>query len=91
MGIGGGFFLLVLGAILAFAVHGNLSWLDVHLIGWVLMLAGVAVIGLTIWFSQQRRARHELTRVEQTRMIHDPDGVVAPEPPDVELPHLPPA
>jgi hypothetical protein len=91
MGIGGGIFLLVLGAILAFAVRGNLSWLDVHVVGWVLMLAGAAVIGLTVWFWQQRRAQHRLTRVEETRLIHDPDGLISPEPPDADLPHPPPA
>ena len=91
MGIGGGIFLVALGAILAFAVHAKISWLDLHVVGWVLMLAGAAVIGLTIWFWQQRRARHRMTLVEETRMIHDPTGMVPPEPPDTELPAGPTA
>jgi len=92
MGIGGGIFLIALGAILAFAVHANLAWVDVHVVGWVLMLAGAAVLGLTIWFWQQRRARRQPTLVEQTRMMHDPAGAVpiTPEPPEAELPHGPP-
>jgi len=89
MGIGGGIFLIALGAILAFAVHANLSWIDLHVVGWVLMLAGAAVLGLTIYFWQQRRARRELTLVEQARLAHDSTGPVTPEPPDVELPHGP--
>jgi len=57
MGIGGGIFLIALGAILTFAVRANVSWIDVHVVGWVLMLAGAAVLGLTIYFWRQRRAR----------------------------------
>ena len=91
MGIGGGIFLVALGAILAFAVHAKLSWLDVNVVGWVLLLAGIAVIALTIWFWQERRARNRPTLVEETRMIHDPTGVVTPDPPEAELPHPPPA
>jgi len=89
MGIGGGIFLIALGAILTFAVRANVSWIDVHVVGWVLMLAGAAVLGLTIYFWRQRRARRELTLVEQARYAHDPNGPVTPEPPDVELPHGP--
>jgi hypothetical protein len=91
MGIGGGIFLIALGAILAFAVHAHPTWIDLYVVGWVLMLAGAAVLGLTIFFWQQRRARHRMTLVEQTRMIHDPAGAVpvTPEPPDAELPHGP--
>ena len=40
MGIGGGIFLVAIGAILAFAVRANFSWLDVHVVGWILMLSG---------------------------------------------------
>jgi hypothetical protein len=89
MGIGGGIFLIALGAILAFAVHANVSWIDLYVAGWVLMLAGAAVMGLTIFFWQQRRARRQLTLVEETRMLHEPSGPVTPEPPDAELPHGP--
>jgi hypothetical protein len=91
MGIGGGIFLIAMGAILAFAVHANLTWIDLYVVGWVLMLSGAAVLGLTIFFWQQRRARRQLTLVEQTRIAHDPAGAVPvpPEPPDAELPHGP--
>ena len=41
MGIGASIFLIALGAILAFAVNVNLGGLDVNVIGWILMLAGV--------------------------------------------------
>jgi hypothetical protein len=37
-----GLFLIALGAILAFAVKGHPSWLNIQVVGWVIMLTGVA-------------------------------------------------
>ena len=37
-----GLFLIALGAILAFAVQGHPTWLNIQLVGWVIMLTGVA-------------------------------------------------
>jgi hypothetical protein len=37
-----GLFLIALGAILAFAVQGHPSWLNIQVVGWVIILAGVA-------------------------------------------------
>ncbi len=87
MGIGGGILLVVIGAILTFALRTNISWLDLHVVGLVLMLAGITVLGLTIWFWQDRRRRHALTLTEQTQLIHDPARAhpVVPSPPDEEL------
>ena len=34
--------MLALGANLAFAVHGHPSWLNIQVVGWVIMLTGVA-------------------------------------------------
>ena len=86
MGIGGGIFLVALGAIFAFAIHANLAWIDLNVAGWVLMLCGVAVLILTIWFWQQRRRRNELTLVEQAQIRHDPTYPHPPEPPNPGLP-----
>jgi hypothetical protein len=55
MGIGGSIFLIALGAILAFAVDASLGWLDINVVGWVLMIAGFAGLVLTMWFWQNRR------------------------------------
>jgi hypothetical protein len=44
---GVGLALIAVGAILAFAVHGSPSWLNLHVVGWVLMLVGVAVMALS--------------------------------------------
>jgi membrane protein implicated in regulation of membrane protease activity len=88
MGIGGGIFLIAFGAILTFAVHAQLSWLDLAVVGWVLMLSGLTVLILTIWFWQQRRRRVGLTLVEQTQLNHDLGGVhpVRPDRPDADMP-----
>jgi hypothetical protein len=37
-----GLFLIALGAILAFAVQGHPSWLNIQVVGWVIMLTGIA-------------------------------------------------
>jgi hypothetical protein len=59
MGIGGSIALLVVGAILAFAVKDtNLGgWLDINVVGWVLILAGLVGLGLTLWAWSTRRRR----------------------------------
>ena len=46
MGIGVSIFLIALGAILAFAVTADVSGLDIHVVGWILMIVGI--IGLVI-------------------------------------------
>ena len=55
MGIGGSIFLLALGAILAFAVNAHISGLDINVVGYVLMLAGLAGLIITLWFWNSRR------------------------------------
>lgn len=53
MGIGVGILLIVVGAILTFAVDATVAGLDLDVVGWVLMLAGVA--GLILFFYINRR------------------------------------
>jgi Na+/proline symporter len=55
MGIGAGIFLIALGAILTFAVNWHISGLDLHAVGWVLMLAGLAGVILFFVFWSRRR------------------------------------
>lgn len=55
MGIGGSIFLLALGAILAFAVNAQFSGIDINVVGYVLMLAGLIGLILTVWFWNSRR------------------------------------
>jgi hypothetical protein len=53
-----GLTLAALGAILAFAVHGHLSFLNPNAVGWVLLLVGIA--GLFLPPGTQRWLRHRL-------------------------------
>jgi hypothetical protein len=55
MGIGGSIFLLALGAILAFAVNAEFSGIDINVVGYVLMLAGLIGLIVTIWYWNSRR------------------------------------
>jgi hypothetical protein len=58
MGIGGGIFLIAAGAIIAFGIRDQtLGPLDLTVIGWVLMLTGLAGILITLWIWSSRRRR----------------------------------
>jgi len=53
MGIPVSILLIALGAILAFAVTGNASGIDIHTVGWILMAAGLVglVLSMIMWDS----------------------------------------
>jgi hypothetical protein len=55
MGIGASIFLIAIGAIVAFGVNYQLSWLDLSVVGWVLMLSGITGLVLTFYFWNRRR------------------------------------
>jgi hypothetical protein len=76
MGIGGSIFLLALGAILAFAVNADISGLDIHIVGYVLMLAGLVGLIITVWYWNSRR--RPTTVVEQRPVVRN-DGQVVEE------------
>lgn len=68
MTIGGSIALIVLGAILAFAVTLEIAGIDIQVIGLILMIGGV--IGLIVGLSLRRRA----AAVRTTRVVdQDPD------------------
>ena len=56
MGIGASIFMLAAGAIIAFGLDVRVGWLDLDVVGWVLMAAGAVGIILTLTiFSSRRR------------------------------------
>jgi hypothetical protein len=57
MGIGFSIFLLAVGAILAFAVNATLAGIDISIVGWILMGAGVIGLILTMVVLTPRRRR----------------------------------
>ncbi|MFY1672907.1 DUF6458 family protein [Plantactinospora sp. WMMB334] len=68
MGIGTSIFLIALGAILTFAVDVAIGGLDLDVVGWVLMAAGVLGLILTMvfWNNRRRSAATTTTTTEPT-------------------------
>lgn len=56
MKVGGSIFLIAVGAIITFALDVSLSWLDLKIVGWILMVVGVLGLVLTVMANQRRRA-----------------------------------
>ena len=57
MRLGTSIVLLALGAILTFALNVSVSGVNLHVVGWILMLAGALgiVLELAVWGPRQRR------------------------------------
>jgi hypothetical protein len=64
MGIGTGIFLFVVGAILAFAVNVTVPWINLDLIGYLLMGAGVVVFVISLVLVLRKRSTVSTTRSE---------------------------
>lgn len=79
MGIGAGIFLVALGAILTFAVDWKVSGLNLHAVGWVLMLAGTVGVILFFYFWNRRRPPRAIV---SERRVYD-DTTTPPAPPAV--------
>lgn len=82
MNIGTGIFLIAFGALLTFAVQGDLGWLDVQVAGLVLMLTGAVLIVLVISHRRKRSGTVKQERiaepgrpetVTETRVYRDDD------------------
>ena len=71
MALGSGIFLVVVGAILAFAVDVNLSGLDLQVVGWICMVAGALAIVLSLVMNAQR-ANTSHTEVVERRDVGNP-------------------
>ena len=56
MYIGVGIFLIVVGAILTFALNASVSGIDLNMIGWICMAGGVLAILLSLILSSRRTA-----------------------------------
>jgi hypothetical protein len=62
MGIGTGIFLFVVGAILTFAINIQVTWVDLDLVGYLLMGAGVVVFIISLVLVLRRRSSLVTTR-----------------------------
>lgn len=69
MGIGASVFLLAIGAILAFAVNYSVNGVDIHVIGFILMAAGVVGLFMTtLLFGRRDRVAPVVT---EERVVRD--------------------
>ncbi|MEV0647705.1 DUF6458 family protein [Phytomonospora sp. NPDC050363] len=67
MGIGGSIFLLVLGAILKFAVKASPDWIDLQVTGVILMIAATVGIVITLSFWRSKKSAEAQTSQEIRR------------------------
>ncbi|MEV6814944.1 DUF6458 family protein [Micromonospora sp. NPDC051296] len=79
MGIGTSIFLLAVGAILTFAIDASIGGLDLDVVGWILMAAGVlGLIMTTLVWGRRRQVVStveepvEYRRVEERRDVAPP-------------------
>jgi hypothetical protein len=66
MAIGFGIFLIVVGAALVWAVEVDIQFIDDNALGWILMIAGLAAIVLSLAVNAQRN--RSTMRVEERRV-----------------------
>lgn len=62
MSLGLGIFLLVIGAIMVFALNVTVEWMDIELVGYILMGAGAVVVLLGIVLLTRKRSSVTTTR-----------------------------
>ncbi|GAA1821324.1 hypothetical protein HC028_11430 [Planosporangium flavigriseum] len=78
MGIGGSILLIVIGAILTFALNVQLGAVNLDLVGWIMMAAGLLGLIITtyIWSSRRRTVVSEgpagYRRVEERTDPYEP-------------------
>ncbi|TCB92150.1 hypothetical protein E0H26_24575 [Micromonospora zingiberis] len=79
MGIGTSIFLLAVGAILTFALNASIGGLDLNVVGWILMAAGVVGLIMTtlVWGRRRQVVATteepvEYRRVEERRDVAPP-------------------
>jgi Domain of unknown function (DUF6458) len=53
MGLGVGFLLAAVGAVLAFAVNATVSGVNIHAVGWILLIVGIigVILSMIFWSS----------------------------------------
>ena len=85
MGIGVSVFLIALGLILALAVNVHMPGIDLHMVGWILTLAGVVGLVWTLVLWNRARAAVGPRVVRQTdldgRPIVQDERTIREEPP----------
>jgi hypothetical protein len=90
MGIGVSLAFIALGAILAFALRVDLAGVDIHLVGWILIVVGLVSMFFTVKYTRPRRGAGRVagtdpiygdepgTIVHEEHIIEDPPPVNRP-------------
>ncbi len=71
MTIGGSIALIVIGAILRFAISWSPTYINVQLIGLILMIAGIAALIISLAFMTARRRRVVTRRPGDTEVYEE--------------------
>ena len=82
MGIGASILLIAVGAIFTFALNVSIGWLDLDVVGWIMMLAGAIGLFMTtvIWGPRRRTVvTRDHTPVVDERPVVTPDRSVERE------------
>jgi hypothetical protein len=82
VGIGASILLIAVGAILTFALNVSIGWLDLDVVGWIMMLAGAIGLFMTtvIWGPRRRTTvTRDHTPVVDDRPLATPDRSVERE------------
>ncbi|MHA7282644.1 DUF6458 family protein [Arthrobacter sp. TMS2-4] len=69
MRIGSSIFLIALGAILAFAIQAEISFVDITLVGYILMAVGLIGLIASLVLAAPRRQN----RISESRSVVDPN------------------
>jgi hypothetical protein len=88
MGLGVSLTFISIGAILAFATRFTLTGIDVRMIGWILLLVGLANLAFTLMYTRPRRRAQIAEVAEEPVYIVNPDEPEAPVHPDELTPHV---
>jgi hypothetical protein len=70
MGIGTSLFLIAVGAILKFAITGDVSGIDIPTVGLILMVVGIIGLLISLFWLGEWRSRHR-TVVEDRPVVRD--------------------
>jgi hypothetical protein len=73
MTIGGSIALIVIGAILRFAITWRPKYVDLQAVGLILIIAGVACLAVSIWFVVSRRRTRASAQVYEERRYIEPE------------------
>jgi hypothetical protein len=78
MGLGVGLLLAAAGAVLAFAVNATVNGVDIHTIGWILLIVGIVGILLSLIFWSSWAGPGYFGRRRTTYYDEGPAGPGAP-------------